>query len=53
MTKKAAAPEVKKPVDAKPAEVEKKEKVHTSKPGINPFVQQHPAKPGRPGARRR
>ena len=49
MTKKPEAPEVKKSAETKPAEVaaEKKEKVRTSKPGINPFIQANPGKPGR------
>ena len=48
--KPAAAVEAKKPA-AVPAIVEKKDsampKTHSPKPGINPFVQQHPGKPGR------
>ena len=47
MTKKPDAPEVKKPVETKPAEVEKKDKPRSSKPGINPFTQANPGKPGR------
>ena len=47
MTKKPDAPEVKKPVETKPAEAEKKDKPRSSKPGINPFTQANPGKPGR------
>lgn len=49
--KPAAAVEAKKPAPA-PVVVEAKKdaampKTHSPKPGINPFVQQHPGKPGR------
>ena len=50
MAKKPPATEAK--TKAAPAEVKKEAvaKAHASKPGINPFVQQHPGKPGRSAA---
>ncbi len=62
MAKKPAATEVKKPAVKKAAPVEKKAaapvetkgaapaKPHSAKPGTNPFVTQHPGKPGRSGS---
>ncbi len=47
MSKKPVKPEVKKPAAEKPVAVAKG---RTSKPGTNPFVTQHPGKPGRSGS---
>lgn len=49
MARKPQTTEAKKPAAA----TEKKEgapKAHAAKPGINPFVQQHPGKPGKTAA---
>lgn len=43
----AKKPEAKKPVAAPAVKKEAAEKAHKAKPGINPFVQQHPGTPGR------
>jgi hypothetical protein len=49
MAKKPVVSEAKKPVEAKQPAIEAPAmpKTHSPKPGINPFVQQHPGKPGR------
>ena len=47
MAKKPEATEAKKPAAAVEAKKAPAQKGHTAKPGTNPFVQQHPGKPGR------
>ncbi|MDP2270597.1 MAG: hypothetical protein Q8N23_37100 [Archangium sp.] len=50
MAKKPAASEVKKPVAPAGEKAAATPKTRTAKPGSNPFVTQHPGKPGRSGS---
>jgi len=50
MAKKPEATEAKTPPAAAEVKKEAAPKAHTAKPGTNPFVQQHPGKPGRSAA---